>query len=464
MLLRFAKQLNYGDRLMIVSLGQGQGPAAKRMIEDGTRSGDWVVLQNCMLAKSWMPELDRIIFDLQEKASLPNGGGVHKDFRLFLTSAPADYFPVSVLQNGVKMTNEPPKGFRANLIRSYGNLIKDEDFESCTAIGKQLEWKKLLCGLAFFHANIQERRKFGPLGWNIRYAFDESDLETSIAVLRRFLVEQEKLPWDALNYVTGQINYGGRVTDDWDRRCLMSILSIYMVPDILKDEYAFSKSGTYRAPPLGTLPSVLSYFNSLPKVDDPEVFGMHTNANVTFNTNESLALMSTLLSLQPRSSSGAGGMSADDIVIELASSFEAQCPEVLQDEEAGPTTFIIQPNGLLTSLAICLTQEMVKFNRLITRMVSSLKDIKKAIRGMIVMSSELDAMYTSFLNNQLPPIWKNVSFESLKSLGSWVSDLIYRVYFMRKWLQDGQPAAFPLPVFFFPQVLNNINNCIHNVI
>ena len=98
--------------------------------------GDWIILQNCMLAKSWMPELDKIVFELQEKASQPGGGGVHPDFRLFLTSAPADYFPVSILQNGVKMTNEPPKGFRANILRSFGNLIKEEDFESCAGTGK----------------------------------------------------------------------------------------------------------------------------------------------------------------------------------------------------------------------------------------------------------------------------------------------------------------------------------------
>lgn len=85
-------------------------------------------------------------------------------------------------------------------------------------------------------------------------------------------------------------------------------------------------------------------------------------------------------------------------------------------------------------------------------MLTSLKDIKKAIRGMIVMSSDLDAMYTAFLNNQLPGIWEKVSFASLKSLGSWVSDLIFRVKFMREWLMKGEPAAFPLPVFFFPQV------------
>lgn len=449
-LFRFARKRSYEDRLQIVSLGQGQGPVAQNLILDGMRTGDWVLLQNCMLAKSWMGELDRLIFELQIRAKRggPEAGGVHPDFRLFLTSAPAPYFPVSVLQIGVKMTNEPPKGFKANLSRSFANLVKAEDYESSP---KPLQWKKLLCGLAFFHANIQERRKFGPLGWNIRYAFDESDLETSIAVLRRFLEEQETLPWDALNYVTGQINYGGRVTDDWDRRCLMSILSIYMVPSILSDDYKFSSSGLYFAPHEGSLDSVFTYFDSLPDIDDPEVFGMHENADLTFNTNESLQLMNAMLSLQPRSSGGSGGLSSDDIVSELASTFESTLPELLLEDEAGPTTFVIQSNGLLSSLAICLSQEMIKFNRLLTVMKTSLNDIKKAIRGMIVMSLDLDSMYSSFLNNQLPAIWERVSFASLKTLGSWVTDLIGRVRFMRKWLEKGQPAVFPLPVFFFPQ-------------
>ena len=105
MLLRFARKRNYEDRLQIVSLGQGQGPVAQNLIYEGMRTGDWVILQNCMLAKSWMGELDRIVFDLGVKARNPEGK-VHPDFRLFLTSAPASYFPVSVLQIGVKMTNE----------------------------------------------------------------------------------------------------------------------------------------------------------------------------------------------------------------------------------------------------------------------------------------------------------------------------------------------------------------------
>lgn len=64
------------------------------------------------LAKSWMPALEKIVFGLADAAETNNPA-----FRLFLTSAPATYFPVSILQNGVKMTNEPPKGIKANVAR-----------------------------------------------------------------------------------------------------------------------------------------------------------------------------------------------------------------------------------------------------------------------------------------------------------------------------------------------------------
>eukprot|EP00605_Chrysophyceae_sp_TOSAG23-4_P002255 GSChrysophyteH1.ASY1.ANO1.2499.1 assembled CDS len=350
-------------------------PIAKGLIDKGCETGDWVCLQNCMLAKSWMPQLDKIVFDVQTR-------GVHKDFRLFLTSSPASYFPISVLQNGVKMTNEPPKGFRANLLGNFGNVIKDGDWEDANIKerGREVAWKKILCGLAFFHAQVQERRKFGPLGWNIHV-----------------------IPWDAINFATGHINYGGRVTDDWDRRTLMAILSTYYAPEASSKE------------------KMMEYFDQLPSADDPEVFGMHDNANVTFNTNESMVLMESILQLQPRASGG--------------ESFENDAPEILDKGEAGPTTF----------------QEMIKFNKLLMRMRNSLRDIKKAIRGMIVMSADLDDMYSAFMNNKVPPIWEKVSFASLKTLASWVRDMTGRVAFMRHWLVNGQPATFPLPVFFFPQ-------------
>lgn len=182
-------------------------------------------------------------------------GEMHPDFRLYLTSMPADYFPVSVLQNGVKLTTEPPRGLRANLKRTYQGFT-DSFLTECK---KSEAWKKLVFGLSFFHAILQERRKFGPLGWNIRYDFNDSDLETSTTMLKIFLDEQEDIPWDAMLYVTGHINYGGRVTDDWDRRCLLTLLKKYSNPEILEDGFKFSDSGLYYAPTNGVIDQYLEY-------------------------------------------------------------------------------------------------------------------------------------------------------------------------------------------------------------
>jgi dynein heavy chain len=93
-----------------------------------------------------------------------------------LTTAPSNVFPVSVLQKSVKLTYEPPKGIKNSLIRTYLGF-ENHWFEDCS---KLIIWKRLLFGLAFFHALVLERRKFGPLGWNIPYEFSSADLAISI--------------------------------------------------------------------------------------------------------------------------------------------------------------------------------------------------------------------------------------------------------------------------------------------
>ena len=124
----------------------------------GRRNGEWVVLQNCHLLASWMSKLEEIQ-EQQVESDL------HPEFRLWLTSEPSPVFPVPVLQSGIKLTNEPPKGLKANLTRTF-NEVDEVTFEGCN---KPYEYKRLLFSLAFFHAVILERRKFGPIGWNIPY-------------------------------------------------------------------------------------------------------------------------------------------------------------------------------------------------------------------------------------------------------------------------------------------------------
>nr|CAH8848792.1 unnamed protein product [Trichobilharzia regenti] len=96
----------------------------------------------------------------------------------------------------------------------------------------------LFLSLAFFHSILIERKKFGPLGFNIPYEFTTGDLRICMDQLIMFLTEYTYYALQA-----GHINYGGRITDDWDRRCAMSILDEYYFPRVLEDDYSYSPSG-----------------------------------------------------------------------------------------------------------------------------------------------------------------------------------------------------------------------------
>lgn len=112
-----------------------------------------------------MPHLEKKVIDFTDKE-------IHEDFRLYLTSMPTSFFSKTVLQNSIKLTTEPPRGLKANMKRNFAEMT-DAFLEDCK---KPQEFKKLVFGVSFFHAIIQERRKFGPLGWNIKYEFNDSDL------------------------------------------------------------------------------------------------------------------------------------------------------------------------------------------------------------------------------------------------------------------------------------------------
>ncbi|GKT15873.1 Dynein axonemal heavy chain 7, partial [Aduncisulcus paluster] len=225
-LLKFADSMGMSNEnhFSSVSLGQGQGPLAEKALQDGMARGKWVLLMNVHLGESWLPELEKICL------KLPTNTRVHKDFRLWITSMPSKKFPVSILQTAVKITNEPPRGLRANTLRAISS-VDDIMFDAISSgeIPQSEAYTRLLFSLCFFHGIILERKRFGPLGWNVKYPFNDSDLRISLEQLR-VLCASTTIPFEALRYITGHVNYGGRVTDDWDRRTMLAILDDFYTP------------------------------------------------------------------------------------------------------------------------------------------------------------------------------------------------------------------------------------------
>jgi dynein heavy chain len=210
--MRFAEEMSMAKKFDAISLGRGQDKKAENCINENAGRGGWALLMNCHLASSFMPKLERIVENLDDSS--------HRDFRLWMTSMPSKAFPVSVLQNSVKMTLEPPSGLKQNVLGTYEAL----DWKEVEDSTKPDIVKRLLFGFCFFHAIVQDRRKFGPIGWNIPYAFTNEDLMVSRKQLKIFVEDYDEVPYKVLNYVGAEVNYGGRVTDDKDGRLISTIL------------------------------------------------------------------------------------------------------------------------------------------------------------------------------------------------------------------------------------------------
>ena len=438
-----------GITLASLSLGQGQGPIASRMIDDAIDRGTWVVLQNCHLAPSWMPALEAKVEGFSIDRAAPT-------FRLWLTSYPSDKFPVAILQNGVKMTLQPPKGLRANMLNTYIGMEEDF-FESAGEKARDL--RKLHFGLAFFHALLQERIKFGALGFNIPYQFTESDLIICQTQVKMFTQEFDHIPFEALRYTAGETNYGGRVTDAYDRRTTGMMLFDYYNPKTLEDGYKFSESGKY-GPPDGNpkLPAVIEHIRAFPLIEQPEVFGLHENANITCARNETYALFDAMLLLMPKDKAGGsdGGPSSDEILLQLAQGMIDRMPTKSDLFRFGLPFLVdevkeLYPTDYNESMNTVLTQELLRFNGVIKVLRATLQQLVLAVKGLIVMSSDLEKVANSFLDGKVPAQWLKASYPSLKPLGSYFDDLMRRLNFLQKWIDEGPPAVFWLSGFFFTQ-------------
>nr|XP_015801752.2 dynein axonemal heavy chain 2 [Nothobranchius furzeri] len=437
-LLQLAKASGMSRHLHTLYLGQGQALVAKRMVEEGVKEGHWVFLANCHLSLAWTSELDRLIQQLRVQKP-------HPHFRLWLSTSPYPEFPVGILQAGIKMTVEPPQGLKASMKHLYQLVTPSHPRPGL--------YNRLLFSLCSLHSVLLERRKFQPTGWNVIYGFGDSDFKVSESLLRLFLDSCSDIPFNALQNVIADVGYGGHVTDDWDQRLLTTTIRDYLnEAGVNQPGFRFCSPPPHPIPPDSPLSAYEDYISTLPPTDRPEVLGLHPNADIPIQLTETRTLFHSLLSLQP-AAAAEGGDSREDRVLALLGDVRAQIPGQIDTDRIRS---FIQENP--SPLDLVLLQETLTYNRLLETVSSTLVELERGIRDLVVMSPTTEETLNCIYHARVPPLWQE-AYPSLKPLAAWTQDLHQRVDQLSRWAENIKPpvsfwlSGFSRPNSFLTAVL-----------
>uniref|UniRef100_A0A1I8G1P7 Dynein heavy chain n=1 Tax=Macrostomum lignano TaxID=282301 RepID=A0A1I8G1P7_9PLAT len=479
--------------LDMVSLGRGQGPKAEELIGKAQiLKGRWVFLQNCHLAASWMPRLQQLVDSFQRGTMQ-----LDSQFRLLLSSKPDASFPVPVLHAACKVAIETPRGVKSLLRKAFApdgtGLVSSRGFDSQTP-----DTRRLVFALCLFNSVLLERSRFGSLGFNVPYEFNDSDLEVSLV----HLTGKSTVDWPAVSHLVGDIAYGGRVTDERDRRCLAAVLGAFLRPEALQPGWQFA-TGLTSLPDEAEFNWTQAYINQLPEAEPPDVFGMDSNSERAAMEARGRRLLDVVAAAQPRiaTTTAAGSATsvdsiggADALAIEVIEHLTQLLPKSVERESLEPEDLrkrlgprqslakamaleaqrsgggTVASGKLGSALHQLLRQEIDRYDNLLRQVRRDLKQLRLALHGDTLMTDSLESALSAFLRNRVPPAW--LRYESCKSLSAWAADLRTRVRFLAGWaerlVRDFQqrsgllkePDMFPhgpepfahwLPAFFFPQ-------------
>eukprot|EP00960_Hanusia_phi_P069522 767109-Hanusia_phi.AAC.3 len=418
--------------VLSVSMGQGQEIVARRYIEQCVANGGWVLLQNTHLGLKYLVELEQTIGKLEE---------IEPEFRVWITAEPHNGIPIGLLQMSIKITNEAPVGMRAGMKRSYAWITQD----TLDAVPR-IEWRTLLWVLCHLHSVVQERRKFGAIGWTVPYEFNQSDLSACTNFLQNHILDMDakkakEVTWSTVRYMIAEIQYGGRITDDWDRRQMNTFAEKFFCNAVLEPNYSFLKG--YTIPQSTDINVFREHVNSYPATDFPEVFGLNMNADLVFRVDNAEKVFATILETQPKGGGGGSGKSREEVVTELCKDLLSKLPADFNMNEIKSS---LKKAGESKPVNISLRQEIDVLQKVMTVVRNTLHNLQLAIDGTIVMSDDLASALDSLSNAKVPPSWLRGAWFS-PTVGIWFQSLINRFEQWDRWIKGGRPKSYWLPGF-----------------
>ncbi|XP_055612109.1 dynein heavy chain, cytoplasmic isoform X2 [Uranotaenia lowii] len=441
-----AAELN--KQISSIAIGSAEGfNQAERAINMACKTGRWVLLKNVHLAPQWLVQLEKKLHSLQP----------HSGFRLFLTMEINPKVPVNLLRAGRIFVYEPPPGIRANLLRTFSTV------PAARMMKPPSERARLYFLLSWFHAIVQERLRYVPLGWAKKYEFNESDLRVACDTLDTWIdatamgrtnLPPEKVPWDALVTLLSQSIYGGKIDNDFDQRLLSSFLSKLFTAHSFEAEFALvaNVDGVAGGPngqrhitmPDGTRRDhFLKWIEALADRQTPSWLGLPNNAEKVLLTTRGTDLVSKLLKMQQ--------LEDDD---ELAYSTEESLDSVQTRQEDGrPSWMKTLHNSALTWLELLPKQlatlkrtvenikdplyryferEVSSGAKLLQTVVSDLQDVVYICQGEKKQTNYHRTMLGELVRGILPAGWRRYTVPAGCTVIQWVTDFSHRVQQLQK--------------------------------
>jgi dynein heavy chain len=429
-----------------VSMGEGQETVARKRNMEAFITGGWVILQNSHLGIGYMNELEEVLTKSSE---------IDPDFRLWITCEITERFPIGLLQLAIKVTLEPPAGLKAGLDRTYSTTVSQDMLEKID----DSKWRNLIYSQSFLHSIVQERRKFGAIGWCVPYEYNTSDIDACLLFLEKHVATSLMLnipiSWVTVQYMVSEVQYGGRITDDLDRELFNTYTKKWMSEDVFKPTFAFNNYASdynYKIPEGIEIAQYKEAIATIPMVDSPNIFGLHLNADLMFRQKDNAEMISTIVETQPKDTGGGSGKSVDEIVKELCEDLGQKMPPDFIEEVFRATidsSSKLRPanpdvgKGLNAPLNIFLFQELQRLQIIIKIVRTNLKSISMAIDGTVVMTQELLSDLNSIFDTRVPTCWYLDASGAeiawlMPNIGGWFTGLLDRATMLTMWLDNGR--------------------------
>ncbi|CAK5084784.1 unnamed protein product [Meloidogyne enterolobii] len=291
-----AVEMNNKDMISI-AIGSSEGfDQADKALDSSSRNGRWMLLKNVHLATDWLTHLEKKLHNLKP----------HNNFRLFLTAEINSKLPVSMIQASRVLVFEPSTGLKANLLRSISSISPQK-------IAKNpAERSRLYFLLCWFHAIVQERLRYQPLGWANSYEFSDADLRVACDTLDQSVdeiaqgrsnVKPSKLPWLALRSLLSQCIYGGKIDNRFDQNLLETFLNKLFTQCLFDSNFVLIEDIDGNSTPLvvpdetSTKDSLINWVHQIKAAQMPSWIGLPNNAEKVLLTERGQELLRKMLKM-----------------------------------------------------------------------------------------------------------------------------------------------------------------------